>query len=73
VLVVRAGKTLTAMAATCTHLACLVEWDAKGRLVRCNCHGGVFTADGKRVSGPPPRDLAPFRATVKGGRVFLES
>ncbi len=50
-------KNIRAMSATCTHLGCQVQWDAKGKKFRCPCHGGVYGADGTVLSGPPPRPL----------------
>ncbi len=41
-----------------------------GRFV-CPCHGGVYDAEGKVVSGPPPAPLARLDVQVQGGRVFI--
>ena len=43
----------------CTHAGCIVHWNDAERTWDCPCHGGRFTAEGKRFCGPPPRDLAP--------------
>jgi len=53
-----------AMSATCTHLGCQVQWDGEGARFRCPCHGGVFDATGKVVSGPPPRGLDAVEARI---------
>jgi Rieske Fe-S protein len=39
-----------------------VSWFPQSGLFMCPCHGGVYYADGKRASGPPPRGL--FRCKV---------
>lgn len=50
------------LAVNCAHLGCPVSWFPQSGLFMCPCHGGVYYADGKRASGPPPRDL--FRCKV---------
>lgn len=57
-------KNIRAMSATCTHLGCQVQWDAKGKKFRCPCHGGVYGADGKVLAGPPPRPLDVVEARI---------
>ena len=73
VFVVWDGKSsLHALSATCTHLGCQVRWDAESTHFRCPCHGGVFDAEGKVVSGPPPRPLERLDARLDGeGRVLV--
>lgn len=53
-----------AFAATCTHLDCIVEYDAGPRRILCNCHGGEYDLTGRNVGGPPPRPLAPYKVDV---------
>jgi Rieske Fe-S protein len=57
-------KNIRAMSATCTHLGCQVQWDAKGKKFRCPCHGGVYAADGRVLEGPPPRPLDAVEARI---------
>src|SRR5436309_3557225 len=45
------------LAVNCAHLGCPVSWFPQSGLFLCPCHGGVYYANGKRASGPPPRDL----------------
>lgn len=71
VLVIRSGGQLTAVDAKCTHLACIIAWDSASQLIRCNCHGGVFHPDGKRISGPPPRDQESIPVRESGDRVIV--
>ena len=55
----------------CTHLGCAFNWDESSQLFLCPCHGGKFDKDGKRVAGPPPRDLDRFEVKVEGGQVRI--
>lgn len=50
------GK-LTKVSAVCPHMGCIVNWNAVERTWDCPCHGGRFTAEGRRLEGPPRDDL----------------
>jgi Rieske Fe-S protein len=52
---------LTELSAICSHLGCVVAWNAVEGSWDCPCHGSRFTADGKVFCGPANRDLAPAR------------
>jgi nitrite reductase/ring-hydroxylating ferredoxin subunit len=45
----------------CTHAGCIVHWNQAEHTWDCPCHGGRFSAEGRRFSGPPVRDLHPDR------------
>ncbi|GAB2868833.1 FAD-dependent oxidoreductase [Streptomyces deserti] len=49
--------TLHAVSARCTHLGCLVSFNAAERAWECPCHGSRFDTDGKVVQGPATRPL----------------
>ena len=44
-----------AISAVCTHLGCIV--DRSEEQFVCPCHGTLFSADGKALSGPAPAPL----------------
>jgi Rieske Fe-S protein len=67
VLVKTAEGALHALAATCTHLDCIVEYRRDQNLLWCNCHGGQFDVSGQVVGGPPPKPLRPYRVHVVEG------
>lgn len=49
-----------AFTATCTHLACIVQYRLDRRLIWCYCHNGIYDLNGRNIGGPPPRPLTPL-------------
>lgn len=64
------GK-LRALAATCTHLECTVQYRADMQRLWCACHNGVYDLTGRNVSGPPPRPLTEYQVTIRGDDVVV--
>lgn len=64
VYVQRDGDGVRALSAVCTHLGCLVGWNAASRTFECPCHGGSYDSRGAVVAGPPPRALDVLPARV---------
>jgi Rieske Fe-S protein len=51
--------TLHAVSAVCTHLKCIVHWNAAERSWDCPCHGSRFTPRGEVLNAPATAPLAP--------------
>jgi len=70
ILINRDGE-VRAFSTVCTHLGCRVSWKENEQHFFCPCHQGIFDAEGKVVSGPPPRPLDEFKVEIKGGSVYV--
>jgi len=55
----------------CTHLGCRVRFQSDKHRFVCPCHGGVFSEDGKVVSGPPPKPLERHKVKVESGKIWI--
>jgi cytochrome b6-f complex iron-sulfur subunit len=73
VVVIRTPQGFRAFSAICTHLGCIVAWNANQHQIDCPCHAGVFDTSGRVVSGPPPRPLAEYGVAVVNGEVIVKS
>jgi cytochrome b6-f complex iron-sulfur subunit len=73
VIVVRTPQGFRAYSAICTHLGCIVGWDAGRKQIACPCHAGFFDLNGRVVSGPPPRPLPEHGVAVVNGEVLVKS
>jgi Rieske Fe-S protein len=60
-----------AMAATCTHLDCTVQYRGDLQQVWCACHNGFYDLNGRNIAGPPPRPLESYEARVRGDEVVV--
>jgi len=61
-----------AFSAICTHLGCVVEWNASKQFIQCPCHDGRFNpTTGAVISGPPPAPLPPVRVAVENDQIFV--
>jgi Rieske Fe-S protein len=66
-LVVRTSDgEVRAFNAVCTHTDCTVKFRSDKNDIFCTCHGGVYDANGKNVSGPPPRPLEAYKVILRG-------
>jgi cytochrome b6-f complex iron-sulfur subunit len=70
-LLIRMNGRFTAVNRKCTHLACLVKWDDKDKIIRCRCHGASFESDGAKPTAPAPRPLPSFPVRTEGNRIIV--
>ena len=67
-----AADRATVFSSICTHLGCRVDWQVDWQKFVCPCHGSVFSADGKVVSGPAPRPLDTLVHKIEGGELYVQ-
>jgi len=72
IFLVKTGDQVKALSSTCTHLGCRVSYDEHEQLIKCPCHGGVYTPNGDVKSGPPPRSLPSLATRIEGEQVFVQ-
>ncbi len=65
------NRELLAHSNVCTHLSCLVRWQADAQRFFSPCHNGVFDRIGDVVSGPPPRPLDRYQVKVEDGLIWV--
>ena len=70
-LVMTADGEYKALSATCTHLACTVQYRPDLKQVWCACHNGTYDTNGRNVSGPPPKPLTAFDVHVRGDEIVV--
>ena len=63
---------LRVLTSVCPHLGCTVPWNKEKKQFVCPCHGGTFTMDGTRVSGPSLRGMDTLTTSVAGGQLMVQ-
>ena len=64
-------QAITVLSPICPHLGCPLNWHPDQTEFLCPCHKGVFDANGRHVSGPPPRPMDPLDFEVRAGRLWV--
>jgi menaquinol-cytochrome c reductase iron-sulfur subunit len=67
----RSGNDVEAINPICTHLGCLTRFQEARQEYVCPCHGGVYDVHGRRVAGPPPRNLAHVETKTEAGMIWI--
>jgi Rieske Fe-S protein len=66
-----AEREVVAFSQKCTHLGCVVYFEADDDRWHCPCHEGNFEArSGAVISGPPPRPLGRIDVEVRDGMIW---
>jgi Rieske Fe-S protein len=77
----REGDRVRAWSVVCPHLGCAIEQqsveggraqEGARRGFTCPCHDSAFDDQGRRVTGPSPRDLDSLETRVEDGFVLVE-
>ena len=64
--------TYVGVSRVCTHLGCIIKWQAEDDRFFCPCHAGIFSPTGKVLGGPPPRPLAKLAVRVQGEDIWVD-
>jgi menaquinol-cytochrome c reductase iron-sulfur subunit len=59
------------LTSVCPHLGCTVPWNKEKKEFVCPCHGGTFTKDGTRVSGPSLRGMDALQTSEENGELLV--
>ena len=73
--IVKQGDKVTAFSAVCPHLGCSVNVATDAGPAggfACPCHTSAFAPDGKRKSGPSPRDMDVLATRIEDGFVVVD-
>ena len=62
-----------ALAATCTHLDCLVQFRQDTQQIWCACHNGTYDIRGRNLSGPPPKPLDEYSVNIINEEIIITS
>jgi Rieske Fe-S protein len=73
ILIRNSDGEFAALAATCTHLDCIVQFREDTQQVWCACHNGVYDIKGRNVSGPPPRPLDVYNVNLVNDEIIITS
>ncbi len=71
-LIQKKDKSYAAYSLVCTHLGCIVKWEAANDIFHCPCHGGKFNENGINISGPPPKPLTEYKVLVEAGQIYVK-
>lgn len=63
----------SALSGVCTHMACLLNWNAGDRTFDCPCHGGRFAENGASASSSPVayKPLPTIKTRVEAGQIWV--
>lgn len=66
------NNDIRALEATCSHLSCIVQYEADDNVIWCACHNARFNLVGEVISGPPPHGLEEYEVnTLDNGEIWI--
>ena len=66
---VRRGEAVEAISAVCTHMGCILRFNAAGARLDCPCHGASFSLDGVPLYHEYLTGLPRLQSRLNGGSV----
>jgi nitrite reductase/ring-hydroxylating ferredoxin subunit len=70
--VVNSGGQFDALSAVCTHMGCILKFNADTRHLDCPCHGAAFDLEGAPVRSEYLKSLARVQSRVRDGMVEVQ-
>jgi Rieske Fe-S protein len=64
-------STYLAFTSRCQHQGCEVPLPNAQGVIICPCHGSQYDREGKKLSGPTPRDLPRYTVNVQGEQLIV--
>ncbi|MCR4320576.1 MAG: Rieske (2Fe-2S) protein, partial [Candidatus Brocadiaceae bacterium] len=64
-------NSLKVFSTNCPHLGCGINWEEDVKQFLCPCHEGTFDINGKKISGPPPRDMYRYETKIENNTVLV--
>lgn len=71
-LVLQPDGSVVGLSRICTHLGCVIKWQAENKRFFCFCHAGIFSPTGVVLGGPPPRPLPKLKIALQGTDIWVE-
>jgi cytochrome b6-f complex iron-sulfur subunit len=62
---------LQVLSLVCTHLGCIVKWQADDQTFHCPCHNASFDKTGRVTGGPPPAPLERLSFKQTGDKIIV--
>lgn len=62
---------LQVLSSICPHLGCTLPWVSSKNEFVCPCHGGTYSPDGSRISGPSLRGMDTLETKAQDGQLVV--
>ena len=72
VVVANVNGTYVAVAQSCTHNGCNINYNPSAGNFICPCHGGTFDTNGNVTGGPPPAPVKKYTVTKSGNILTIQ-
>ena len=72
VVVANSSGNFIAVAQSCTHAGCSINYNPSGNNFVCPCHGGTYDTNGNVTGGPPPSPVKKYAVTRAGNILTIK-